>query len=62
LTCPTTNGTWQLDTGVMDPCGYNIRIRGEDRTIVNSRWFGRERWDIEGFCLMAGEGGGGGCC
>jgi len=62
LTCPTTSGTWQLDTAIMDPCGYNIRIHGEDRTIVDSRWFGRERWDIEGFCLMAGEGGGGGCC
>ena len=46
-----TSGTWELDTGVMNPCGYNIRIRGEDRTIVDSRWFGYESWDIEGFCL-----------
>jgi len=46
-----TSGTWELDTGAMDPCGYNIRIRGEDRTIVDSRWFGYESWDIEGFCL-----------
>jgi hypothetical protein len=46
-----TSGTWELDTGAMDPCGYNIRIRGEDRTIVDSRWFGYENWDIEGFCL-----------
>lgn len=60
LTCPKTTGTWELDTSPMDPCGYNIRIRGEDRTIIDSRWFGRERWDIEGFCLM--EDGGTGCC
>lgn len=44
-------GTWRLDTGPMDPCGYNIRIRGEDRTIVNSSTIGHVRWDIEGFCL-----------
>ncbi|WDE04250.1 hypothetical protein SG34_023365 [Thalassomonas viridans] len=50
-----TAGTWSLDTGnggnPMDPCGYNIRIRGEDRTIVNSAFIGHENWDIEGFCL-----------
>jgi hypothetical protein len=46
-----TSGIWELDTSPMEPCGYNIRIRGEDRTIVDSRWFGRERWDPEGFCL-----------
>jgi hypothetical protein len=64
LTCPTTSGTWELNTAPMDPCGYNIRIHGVDRTIVNSRWRGRDRWDIEGFCLMADDdgGGGGGCC
>jgi len=60
LTCPKTTGTWELDTSAMDPCGYNIRIHGEDRTIVSSRWFGRESWDIEGFCLMA-KGKKGGC-
>ena len=50
-----TSGTWQLDTGPMDPCGYNIRIRGVDRTIVNSAFIGHVRWDIEGFCLGAPE-------
>jgi hypothetical protein len=47
------NGGWTLNTKPMDPCGYNIRIHGEDRTIVDSRTFGYESWDIEGFCLMA---------
>ena len=47
-----TSNTWELNTSPMDQCGYNVRIRGEDRTIIDSRWFGRERWDIEGFCLM----------
>jgi hypothetical protein len=45
------NGTWELNTAGMDPCGYNIRIHGEDRTIVNSGFIGWERPDIEGFCL-----------
>ncbi len=40
-----------IDTGPMDPCGYNIRIRGEDRTIVNSAFIGHVGGDIEGFCL-----------
>ncbi len=50
----TTNGAagqWELDTTGMDPCGYNIRIHGEDRTIVNSGFIGWEDVDIEGFCL-----------
>lgn len=53
LTLNTTgaSGTWELNTTGMDPCGYNIRIHGEDRTIVNSGWIGWEAWDIEGFCL-----------
>jgi hypothetical protein len=46
-----TAGTWQLDTTPMDPCGYNVRIYGEDRTIVDSASIGHEKWDIEGFCL-----------
>ena len=46
-------GTWELETGDMAPCGYNIRIVGTDRTIVNSS--GNSWWsqDIEGFCLVA---------
>jgi hypothetical protein len=51
LICPLISGKWELNTANMEPCGYNIRIRGENRTIVNSRWFGREAWDIEGFCV-----------
>ncbi len=46
------SGTWELDTSSMDPCGYNIRIRGLERTIISSRTISRRRWDIEGFCLM----------
>jgi hypothetical protein len=46
-----TSGTWQLDTTNIDPCGYNIRIYGVDRTIVNSSTLGHRRSDIEGFCL-----------
>ena len=46
-----TAGTWRLDTASMDPCGYNIRIHGEDRTIVHSASIGHESVDIEGFCL-----------
>lgn len=44
-------GTWELDTTGMAPCGYNIRIYVQDRTIVSS---GPNHWDagdIEGFCL-----------
>lgn len=48
------NGTWQLDTAGMDPCGYNIRIHGEDRTIVNSGTIGWPANDIEGFCVEEG--------
>jgi hypothetical protein len=46
-----TTGDWSLDTSGMEPCGYNIRVHGVDRTIVNSGWIGWEDWDIEGFCL-----------
>lgn len=44
-------GGWELDTTGMEPCGYNIRIHGEDRTIVNSGFIGWQANDIEGFCL-----------
>jgi hypothetical protein len=46
-------GNWELITDGMAPCGYNIRIVGTDRTIVNSsgvHWWSQ---DIEGFCLVA---------
>lgn len=51
LTTSGASGTWELDTNGMDSCGYNIRIHGEDRTIVNSGAIGWEDSDIEGFCL-----------
>jgi hypothetical protein len=44
-------GTWELDTTGMPPCGYNVRIVAEDRTIVNSTSIGWPAGDIEGFCL-----------
>ena len=49
------SGTWELNTGPMDPCGYNIWIHGEDRTIVNSNHRGHEAWKPRGFCVMADE-------
>jgi hypothetical protein len=48
------SGEWQLDTTGMDPCGYNIRIHAEDRTIVNSANIGWGVVDIEGFCVEKG--------
>lgn len=45
------SGTWQLETEPMEPCGYNIRIRGVERTIINSSTISRDDEDIEGFCL-----------
>jgi hypothetical protein len=51
LTTDGASGTWDLDTTGMKPCGYNIRIRGVDRTIVNSSGNSWEGNDIEGFCL-----------
>jgi hypothetical protein len=52
-TLPTLGavGTWQLDTGPMQPCGYNVRIRGVERTIIDSHTINRDDVDIEGFCL-----------
>ena len=46
-----TSGQWELDTTDMEPCGYNIRILGIDRTIVNSGFIGWTASDIAGFCL-----------
>jgi hypothetical protein len=45
------DGTWQLDTTGMDPCGYVVRLDVNDRTNVDSRgnpWY----WPAyTGFCL-----------
>jgi hypothetical protein len=46
-------GTWTLDTAVMDPCGYVIRLHATDRTNVDSRGNPYElNYDV-GFCLVA---------
>ncbi|MGI8924550.1 MAG: hypothetical protein ACR2HJ_11040 [Fimbriimonadales bacterium] len=44
------NGTWKLVTTPMSACGYVIRLRIWDRTIVSSNggWYCE---DFEGFCL-----------
>lgn len=39
----------------MESCGYNIRIVGYERTIINSYSTHRHAVDIEGFCLKAKE-------
>lgn len=53
---PTPNLTedqWQLDTSGMTPCGYLVRLRVWDRTVVGSRPASHNRAsDDEGFCLL----------
>jgi len=47
------NGTWTLNTKVMDPCGYVVHLHGHDRTIVS----GDGPWYDDlyvGFCLKKG--------
>jgi hypothetical protein len=53
LTLPNggTAGTWELDTGGMDPCGYVVTIHGIDRTVVNSGGIGWHGITSQGFCL-----------
>jgi hypothetical protein len=51
MTGAGASGNWELDTTGMQPCGYNIRLHGVDRTIVNSGGIGWHADDIEGFCL-----------
>lgn len=57
LNLPTSltskTGTWKLYTtaGVTPTCGYNIRIDGSDRTIINSGYIGHSDSAIQGFCL-----------
>lgn len=43
-------GTWTLDTGGMDPCGYVVRLVVNDRTIVSGNG-GWQKEDFVGFCL-----------
>jgi hypothetical protein len=44
-------GTWELDTEGMSPCGYVVRLDGYDRTIVNSGFVGWDGPAFTGFCL-----------
>ena len=37
-----TSGTWQLNTAIMAPCGYVLRFRAWDRTIVSGSSIGWE--------------------
>lgn len=37
-----TSGTWQLNTAIMAPCGYVLRLRAWDRTIVSGNSIGWE--------------------
>ena len=43
-------GTWELDTSMMKPCGYVIRLTTRDRTIVSGGPGWLYSYDI-GFCL-----------
>ena len=56
---PTPSSTedhWQLDTSGMTPCGYLVRLRVWDRTIVGSRPASHNRIsDDKGFCLLEEE-------
>ncbi|HET8964356.1 MAG TPA: hypothetical protein VFM99_10675, partial [Chitinophagales bacterium] len=53
VTETSKSGVWKLKTtaGVTPTCGYNIRIDGSDRTIVNSGYIGHSNAAIQGFCL-----------
>ena len=50
------SGTWTLDTTGMPRCGYVIRLRASDRTIVNSGFIGWGNETVVGLCLrLKGE-------
>lgn len=48
----TTNGTFELDTTGMKPCGYVIYLYVWDRTIVNNHMQGNQNAASVGFCLL----------
>jgi hypothetical protein len=52
---PTTGetGTWSLNTGPMDPCGYVVRLEVWDRTIVSGYHAGWKNEEFVGFSLEA---------
>jgi len=45
------DGTWELNTAGMQPCGYVLRLTGCDRTNVNSSGVSFCTVDDVGFCL-----------
>lgn len=47
-----TNGTFELDTSGMKPCGYVIYLYVWDRTIVNNYMQGNQNSASVGFCLL----------
>lgn len=44
-------GTWTLDTTLMAPCGYTIKLLVHDRTIVSGSHSGWLGTDVIGFCV-----------
>jgi hypothetical protein len=47
------SGTWQLDTTNLDPCGYVVRLRAWDATIVSGSAIGWESAELAvGFCIQ----------
>lgn len=50
-TSPSPGDTWSLNTAGMQACGYIIRVRAFDRTIVNSQSVGLQAGDSAGLCL-----------
>jgi hypothetical protein len=46
------NGTFELDTSGMTPCGYVIYLYVWDRTIVNNHMQGNQNSASVGFCLL----------
>ena len=56
-TTPTATApgdSWTLNTTGMKPCGYDIHLYVEDRSIVNSSWGAHNSTPADtGFCLLA---------
>lgn len=52
-TTPPPGDVWELNTTGWQPCGYVVRIKAWDRTIVNSGYSDSNRkTDDKGFCLL----------
>ncbi|MGH1486391.1 MAG: hypothetical protein ACRBCI_09220 [Cellvibrionaceae bacterium] len=50
-TIGVNNGDWELNTGLMDPCGFVMRLGVHDQVIINSQSIGHYVFDDVGFCL-----------